>query len=872
MKRALLLALLFALSYPAFAADGPSLSLLPWDDSISRDVRGGVRSALDKEKAELQKQKNAKDRPFVYVFTNEGIEFVDGKPVSYVTIQRCLEDKMVSERWRYTLEKSGAEYAIVDRKKLSEIDDAYPRSIEKASAARTAAAFQFEHDLLKLTGEAGGRISVRRIGNQADGILWVGKGRVTLTPVSDQEALFYEKTIDKRSIDSEIEALEFDFQPGDESILRAFGVARDGSGGAAGGGAEGSQGELLKQMVSKLEISDENRYTPGAYAFPPRPEYQGTFSVRIRTKDLGWIYYRFASQPELPQFQVMVAKEGANLSVSRDTRAANDKIISYYPGPQLRAMPRQQMERVRGLRDAAPLRYEAMLDLAPDRFSAQVDVDLQLLVDARELYFGLGGNPSVRSVTQEGSGDLVVVPVGGFEGTANYYRVVLPQETPAGTILRMRVSFDSPKLVRMVSDGFWYVERGAFLPFMGTLDDAAAVRFIVRTKDPYTHISIGSKQSEEVVGGYRYTEWGADRMMNFPTVIVGKYYKPIVQDADGVRITGYQTSTGMGDGSMDQDAMRPQVIQAADSMRLFTKLYGLPYPFKDLKLVGTPAQFMSAQSPTSIIYVGAGVMMKEAELMTWGREMFGPNFDPMWVRAVTAHENAHQWWGGRVSSINFGSYWFVETFSEISAHWYLEAIKDDAGVRSSLNYWRTSGMARDRLGPVAQPIRAPMLYYTKGPFVVNMLRHYYSEDKLLSFLRTTMQTYDGDLIATADLRVVANKVFGENMDWWFDQYVEGMGVPEVAYKFNDATPAEDGKGWIITGRLEQVVKWDGKILDGKYFTKMLVPMTVETSAGPVQVKEYMDSATKDLRIRVEAKPKGAPKIQDQLVWLTTRAL
>jgi len=493
--------------------------------------------------------------------------------------------------------------------------------------------------------------------------------------------------------------------------------------------------------------------------------------------------------------------------------------------------------------------------------------------------FFLVGNPSVRSVRLEGQGELMFVPSlswaskrFGFEETANTYRVVLPEEMPAGTILRLNVAFDSPKLVRMISDGFWYVERAAFLPFMGTLDDAAAVRFVVRTKDPYTHISIGSKQSEEVVGGYRYTEWGSDRMMNFPTVIVGKYYKPIVQETDGVRITGYQTSTGMGDGSMDQDAMRPQVLQAADSMRLYTKLYGLPYPFKDLKLVGTPAQFMSAQSPTSIIYVGAGVMMKEAELMTWGREMFGPNFDPMWVRAVTAHENAHQWWGGRVSSINFGSYWFVETFSEISAHWYLEAIKDDAGVRSSLNYWRSSGMARDRLGPVAQPLRAPMLYYTKGPFIVNMLRHYYSPDKLLSFLRTTMQTYDGDLIATADLRLVANKVFGENMDWWFDQYVEGVGIPEVAYKFNDATPAEDGKGWIITGRLEQVVKWDGKTIDGKFFTKLLVPMTVDTANGPVQVKEYLDTASKDLRIRVESKPKGAPKIQDELVWMTTRAL
>jgi aminopeptidase N len=153
-----------------------------------------------------------------------------------------------------------------------------------------------------------------------------------------------------------------------------------------------------------------------------------------------------------------------------------------------------------------------------------------------------------------------------------------------------------------------------------------------------------------------------------------------------------------------------------------------------------------------------------------------------------------------------------------------------------------------------------------------MLRHYYSPDKLLTFLRTTMQTYDGDLISGADLRVVANKVFGENMDWFFDQYIDGMGIPEVAYKFNDATPAEDGKGWIITGRLEQVVKWDGKTIDGKFFTKLMVPMTVDTANGPVQVKEYMDGASKDLRIRVEGKPKGAPKIQDELVWITTRSL
>lgn len=871
------LSLLLLLPGLALAAPSASLSQLPWDDSIPREVRSGVHSALQKEQTELQKQKNDKGKTFVRVFTNDGIEFVSGSPASYVTIQRCLDDRMVTEQWLYTFNKQGIDYVVAEKKKLSEIDDSYPVEIEEVEAARPAPAIAFEHDLLKLTGDAGGRYTMVKIGDKPTVILWAGKGRMTLTPLDELETLYFDRQLSKKMVDTEIEAAQFDFHPSDARFLELVGFEpADLEGGP---GAEGSAKSALQEMIGKLKATEQGEYTPYSYSSLPPEHESGTFSIRIKTKDHGWLLYVFQAQPGIPQMQVLVVKEGGSLSLSRDTRGGNEKLVTSYPGPELRKLPRLEMERFRSQRDASPLRYDAMFDLAPDRFSAQVDVDLQLLRSTRDLYFFLLGNPSVRSVELEGSGAVMTVPSlswaskrFGFEETANSYRVVLPEEMPAGTILRFRVSFDSPKLVRMISDGFWYIERAAFLPFMGTLDDASAVRFVVRTKDQYTHVSIGSKLRDEAVGGYRYTEWGADRMMNFPTVIVGKYYKPVVQEVDGVTITGYQTKTGLGDGSMDEDAIRPQVIQAAESLRLFTRIYGLPYPFKDLKLVGTPAQFLSAQSPTSIVYVGAGVMMKEAEMMTWGREMFGPNFDPMWVRSVTAHENAHQWWGGRVSSINFGSYWFVESFAELSAHIYLEAIKDDIGERSSLNYWRTSGMARDRLGPVSQPWRAPMLYYTKGAFVMNMLRHYYSPDRLLTFLRSAMQTFDGDLISTADLQLVADKVFGESTDWFFDQYVHGVGIPEVSFKFNDATPAEDGKGWVITGRLEQVVKWDNKTIDGKYFTKLLIPLAIDTDAGTLQVKEYMDGPSKDLRIRVESKPKRAPKIQDELVWMTTKAM
>lgn len=871
----------------ASSAIAGRLADLPWDDKIPQEVRSGVRQALQKESTELTKETNAAGKKFVRVYTNAGVELAGDKASTTLTIQRCLDDKMVTELWKYTLEKKGKDYEITGRDKLHEVADAYHIDVQKVDQARPVKPFTFEHDLLKLSIESGWAGATTWNGKPSAFAI-AGKGHLTIRPLNEQEALYFERRLKTKLVDTDIERIEVSFHPDNRTFTDLLGWDEA----PASRPTDAKAADALRDMYDEvMKDRADKEYTPYVYGFPSAPEYIENFGLRIKTAKHGWLSYAFSPTSPL---QVAISVEKGTLSFrASDT---NERLVSVYPAPALRAASPLERGRFRGYRDITPLKFEGQFDIDTDKFTALVDTELVLLRESTDLYFFLTGNPTVRYVRIAGK-DVPFVPVPnfgsllfGFEETNNVFRVMLPEKKPAGTILRAQVSFESPKVVRMISDGFWYIDRQGFLPFMGGLDEPSAIRFVMRTRAPYTHIAIGSKLGEEVTDGYRYTEWGSDRMINFPTMIIGKYFEPVVQESEGLTVTGYMTQNMMGPRRMDAQresleipnpgpkAMKPQVDQALQSTKLFTALYQLPYPFKDLKLVGTPAQGLSAQSPTSIIYVGEMIFWPETFMMSYGTEIFGPTFDPMWTRAVTAHENAHQWWGGRVSSINFQSYWLVESLAEVSSFLYVEAIKDKVGAEHTLNYWRTAGMGGDHECPVDQPWmaltgRGGLLRYTKGPFVVNMLRHYYGIEKLYTFLRTAMQTYDGDLICTEDLKRIADRVFGEDMGWFFDQYVSGMGIPEIAYKFDSPAPAEDGKGWIITGKLQQTVLHNDKPLAGKVFKRVLVPIVVETESGPVVLKEFLEDSSKDLRLRVEAKPKQAPKVDpDHTVWITTRAL
>lgn len=874
-----------------FPAAAGRLADLPWDDKIPQELRAGARRALAAEAAALGKEVNAAGKKFVRTYPSELIDpLPGGRARAHMVVQRCLADRMVSERWTYTVAKGARDYEIVAREKLGEDDSYRLLRVDPVTAARPVKPFTLEHDLLTLRVEQGTAILAYR-GDEPDTLMIAGRARLQLKPLDDYEEIFFRRRLDRAAIDTEVSAIQLDFHEDDASFLELAGLA--GPGGSPATAAPGKGLEELRDEVMRLLEGRE--FTPYAYQAPPRPERRGHFRLRMKTADHGWLDYRF--DPSAAK-EIAVWQEIPQLAGSNPLDRWEERGISEYWGPATRKLPAAEREHRRDLRLTDALRYDAMFDVEGAQFTAHVTTDLSLLADTDELFFALAGNPTVKSVRLDAQ-ELPFAPElnlwskqYGHEETANYFRVRLPSVRKAGEALRLHVAYQSPKIVSKISEGFWYIERGGFLPFSGALAEPAYMHFVIRSNDAYDHVSIGSRLAEERVSGHRYTEWGDERGFNFPTLIIGKYFPPIEKDLGGVRFTGYMTRSFMGKdqalpaGINPADAqswlnelpearpsdMEPQLAQAIASVQQFERLLNVPYGFRDLKLVGTPAQFLSAQSPSSIVYIGEAIFWPDAALARLFRGL-----DPTWTHNVTAHEVGHQWFGGHVANISADHYWFVETTAELAAALYAEAQGDKAALRGMRDHWRTTAMEEDWQKALIddisrnEPYRGTMLRYTKGPLVFWMLREYYGPQKLLMFLRGLLQFHDGDLIGTAEVQAVAEKAFGQKMDWFFDQYVRRPGIPEVRYRFEAPRPAEDGKGWIIQGQLSQRVLLKGDPLPGRFFRNLLVPLTVETEAGPQRVDQYLDEPEKTVRIRLESRPKGAVKVEENLVWMTAVA-
>lgn len=860
-----LAAALFLFTLPALAG---RLSDLPWDDKIPQNIREGVKSSLWKETTELTKKQNEKGRPYIRVFTTDEVfPQPDGKVHAFLTIQRCLEDKMVSERWRYTLEKKGKDFEIIGRDKLAEDQESLPVRISKPNLARVVKPFTYKHDLLNLQFEGGAALLVR-VGDQPKGILLAGKGRMTLDPLNEYEGMFLERKLKTKRVDTEFTEINLVFDPSNKEFTTLLGLDPSQPDQVA------PAGQIPSNLSSDLAdlYNDANKtyegkdYTPYAYA-TPTDEYEQpqAFGFEIKTENHGWLYYYYNPNAI---YEIGLLKSKSTLSISAEGRKNWEQVLRYY-APETRKLPLPQAELRRGFRDADLLRFDGQFDIDSDRFTAIVDSEITLLIDTKTLKFGLAGNPKVRSVRLNGAQDLLFVPMlsynslrYGFEETANTYRVVLPEKYKAGTQLRLTVSYESPKIVYKLEQAVWWIQRGGFLPFGGTLAEHAYGRMVIRTPAEFTHVGIGSQISEEVQDNFKITEWTADRGFNFSTMLIGHYYEPIYKEAAGIKITGLQTKT-QGEDAVTNSQLEPEVEEAALALGYFTDLFRVPYPFKDLKVVGTPLQMNYSQSPSSTVFVGQVWMIPESRIANYS------NIDPALLRGSTSHEVAHQWWGGLVSNISEQQYWFIEILPELSSAFYLQAAGKTKQFQAKILEWRTSGMSGDWQTSLldfdrAENASGAMLYYTKGPAVFWMLREYFSEKALLQLMRNLANLHAGDLISTSDLQGVMEKTFGEKMDWFFDQYVRNIGIPEVSYKFNAPRPAEDGKGWIITGKLRQEILAQGKAVPGKTFRHLLVPIKIDVQGGkqPVVFKEFMDTPEKEITLRLEAQPNGAPRIND----------
>jgi len=196
---------------------------------------------------------------------------------------------------------------------------------------------------------------------------------------------------------------------------------------------------------------------------------------------------------------------------------------------------------------------------------------------------------------------------------------------------------------------------------------------------------------------------------------------------------------------------------------------------------------------------------------------------PEGIRAlelVTIHEFGHQYFYGLLASNEFEEAWLDEGMNS-----YLESrIVDDAygkGGVIDLGPVRVSDTDFQRLGyTLSAPSRGALFTnsweYTMGDYgkasyskpatVMNTLERYWGWEQQLEFLQAYYEAWKFRHPTTRDLQDVAESVSGEDLDWFFDQFVYGTAV--VDYEVDSiANSRRDDDTWSSRVRVQR--RFDG---------------------------------------------------------------
>jgi len=181
---------------------------------------------------------------------------------------------------------------------------------------------------------------------------------------------------------------------------------------------------------------------------------------------------------------------------------------------------------------------------------------------------------------------------------------------------------------------------------------------------------------------------------------------------------------------------------------------------------------------------------------------------------VAVHEMAHQWWGHAVGWKTYRDQWMSEGFAESSAALYLKKLhpKDFRAFWDLKRKWLLSknpeGHRPVDVGPLylnyqlnahLEPRTSTELIYYKGAYVLEMLRALLEDPRqpepdarFIAMMHELVTSFANRNASTADFQRITEKYVAGSMDWFFNQWVYGMEVPELEFKYT-LQPGDSGK-------------------------------------------------------------------------------
>ena len=333
----------------------------------------------------------------------------------------------------------------------------------------------------------------------------------------------------------------------------------------------------------------------------------------------------------------------------------------------------------------------------------------------------------------------------------------------------------------------------------------------------YLLVGVGNRVSSETRDRVTTSRWVSERPIRNASFVLGLYNEERFGAADGPEVTALMfrgkpdpIRVSFGETQVVSGARMDRKVasDAAKAVAFFQRALGPP----------PAARIIVTEIPDTEGEAFPGLIQ-----LTW---------TPFWGRNVVAedavfraHEVAHQWWAHGVDFRTYHDHWLSEGFADFAALWYVQqGLGDTKSYLAVLEAWRDQ-ILEDRkfrprgshpAGPIWLGYRSAstevpgdysLVVYKKGAWVLHMLRNMLldqdtrDDERFANLMRDFYARYEGKAASTEDFMRLAQRYAGEDLGWFFDQWVYGTDMPTYRFAYKtERTP--EGK-YQVTCRVEQ---------------------------------------------------------------------
>ncbi|MCU0224639.1 MAG: hypothetical protein MUF27_11340 [Acidobacteria bacterium] len=499
----------------------------------------------------------------------------------------------------------------------------------------------------------------------------------------------------------------------------------------------------------------------------------------------------------------------------------------------------------------------------PDNRKGTIASRLELEVERdgiRILPFDLINNRDPKNEAWSATGNpLTVLKVTDGEGRAlgfshRYHELLVDLGAPVKRGTRVTLTVETAAEVFTGPEGYRddnYIDLYAIDWYPKPLSIAAR-RFTfdisVRTKKPYRPVTSGDTVSFKTEGEHFLLEAKSDVPVWDVAFFAGKYKTKEIE-FEGRKVYAHAYAVGR-----DQDIEQLASVTAM-FLGIYEKMFG-PYPHKELELVEIPTFSFYGVSPSGVVILTTRTFQPKNDLM---REYLGNEG----VNHLVAHEVAHQWFAHKAwPQFPSEDNWLTESLAEYASGLATGVAVQAKGTSTAkildfkqmLGQWRTYSAMADKTTSIAGanliggdlgPTYRFYLLYCRGPLVLHQLRTLIGEERYLAIMRKFLDGANFGPVATDDLAKAASQVVGQDLTWYFDQWVEEPGTPEIKVE-TKVVPAAAG-GFQLDVRLTQAA--------GAGFKKIHVPLILDFPGGKKGVKlAFQEKPVQDFSFPLEAQP------------------